>query len=168
MLKFRIIPKMWKSRISYHCLLFHPLNQSGKAMIHTRDSWAIMRPHTYPFSRTPFTKGFLVTNTMLLPNIPLWLSHVQWYLEVLLLGPWTAGYKETARGKLVRSRETSQEEPTMLWWESACKGRWRQESNGGGGTSGSNKSQINEEDETYRMRGVFHRRVFSAFFGTGW
>jgi len=34
--------------------------------------------------------------------------------------------------------------------------------------SGYNKSQMNEKDENQRMRGVFHRHVFSVFFGAGW
>lgn len=102
---------------------FHTNTGAGRLPVFGRVAWEVLSGTVRPqmFSRTLSTKDFLVINTKLLQNVPLWLSHVQWYLEVLLPVPWSAGYKDTARGKLVRNRETSQEEMTTVWWESACE-----------------------------------------------
>lgn len=44
----------------------------------------------------------------MLQSVPLGLPHVQWLLEMLLVMPWSAGFKNTTRGKLGRQHRKSQ------------------------------------------------------------
>jgi len=98
-----------KSNDSHECVMsnhwvetsrFHVSYGTVRLSVFWSVAWAVLsgtlRPHTkYPFRSTPSTKDFLVTNTRLLQNVPLWLSHVQRSSQVLLLVPWSAGYRCT-------------------------------------------------------------------------